>query len=125
MSLRATLSFKNFRPNFETGLGKAIDRAVQRSVKVMERNVKYETPVREGHLRRSIRSRKTAPGEGEVYNEAVEGGKEIDYAIYVEYGTKYMAPRAMFRKGVAMSEKRIIDIFAEEARKVEDDSKKQ
>lgn len=118
MSLKTTLSFKNFSRNFESGLGKAIDLAVQRSVKVMERNVKYKTPVRENHLRPSMRSRKTAPGEAEVYNEAVEGGKEVDYAIYVEYGTKYMAPRAMFRKGVAMSEDRIKKIFAEEVRRV-------
>lgn len=121
MALKITVSFNKLSGKIEKGVGRFVDRAVQKSVKVMERNVKVNTPVKDGHLRRSIRSRKTGFGQGEVYNEAVEGGREIHYAIYQEYGTKHIAPRAMFRKGVAQSEKKIKEIFAEEAAKLRDE----
>lgn len=120
MSLKVIVNFFDGTAKLEKGIGKFIDTAVQKSVKLMERNVKVNTPVKEGHLRRSIRSRQVSFGKAEVYNEAVEGGKEINYAIYQEYGTKYIAPRAMFRKGVAQSEDKIKDIFKEEAKKVRD-----
>lgn len=111
----------NNRPSIEKGVGEFIDQAVGKSVKVMERNIKANTPVREGHLKRSIFSRVTGFGQGEVRTQAVEGGKEIDYAVHVEYGTRHMAPRAMFRKGVAQSEDQIKDIFQHEAWRVKND----
>lgn len=84
----------------------------------MTRNVKVATPVKEGHLKRSIADRMTSPFSGEVYSGATEGGKEINYAVFIEYGTRYIAPRAMFRKGVAASEDQIMQIFADQARAV-------
>jgi HK97 gp10 family phage protein len=120
MALKAVIKFINNRNVVNREIGKFITRAVSRSIKVMERNVKVNTPVKEGHLRRSIQSRMTGQTSGEVFNAAVEGGREINYAVHVEYGTRHMAPRAMFRKGVADSEDRIKEIFAEEARKVHD-----
>lgn len=122
MAIKAIIKFINNRESVEKGIGKFIDRAVGRSILVMERNVKDNTPVKEGYLKKSIRSRKTGFGKGEVYNAAVEDGVEINYAVHVEYGTKYMAPRAMFRKGVADSEDKIKEIFKEEAKKVYDKS---
>lgn len=122
MALKLTINFKTRTQQLQEGVGKFVDRAVQKSVKVMERNVKINTPVKHGHLRRSIHSRSTGFGKGEVYNEAVEGGKEITYAIYQEYGTRHIAPRAMFRKGAGQSQKEIQSIFAEEARKVRNDA---
>jgi len=116
--LKAILKYKSNTSNLETGIGKFIDRAVKKSLAVMERNVKVNTPVKEGHLRRSITHRTTGFGKGEVFNQAVEGGKEINYAIYQEYGTKHIAPRAMFRKGVGQSQEKIKQIFKEEAQKV-------
>ena len=116
--LKAKITFTNKTLNFTNGLGKAVDIAVGRSIKRIARNVKVNTPVKEGHLRRSIASRKLGKGAGEVYNAATQGGKEINYAIYLEYGTKFMAPRAMFRKGVGQSQKEIKEFFREEARKV-------
>lgn len=118
MGFKTIVQFLNGTPQLESGVSKFINRAVDKSTKIMERNVKVNTPVREGHLRRSIRSRMTGEYNGEVYNEAIEGGKEINYAVYVEFGTKYMAPRAMFRKGVAMSEDKIKQTFADEAKNV-------
>ena len=119
MALKAIIKFINNTPKVEKGISTFIDRAVGRSVKVMTRNVKVNTPVKEGHLRRSINDRKTGFGKAEVFNAAVEGGKEIDYAVHVEYGTRHMAPRAMFRKGVEQSEAEIQRIFKEEAKKVQ------
>jgi len=116
MSLKAVVNFFNGTNQLEESVGNFVTKAVEKSIAVMERNIKVRTPVKEGHLKRSIRSRMIDAFSGEAYNEAVEGGKEINYAIYQEYGTKYIAPRAMFRRGVADSEKRITDIFAEEAR---------
>lgn len=116
MSLKAVVQFFNGTDQLEDSVGNFVTKAVARSVKVMERNVKVRTPVVEGHLKRAIRSRTTGAFSGEVYNETVEGGQEVNYAAYVEYGTRYMAPRAMFRKGVADSESRIQQIFQEEAR---------
>ena len=118
MSLKAVVQFLNGTDVLEGNVANFVKRAVDKSTKIMERNVKVNTPVKEGHLKRSIRSRMTGDFSGEVYNEAVEGGKQIDYAVHVEYGTKHMAPRAMFRKGVAQSEKQIEQAFADEAKKV-------
>lgn len=120
MSLKVILNFLDGTSQLEKGIGQFVERAVQKSVKVMERNIKVNTPVKEGHLKRSIRSKSTGFGKAEVYNEAVEGGQEINYAIYQEYGTRYIAPRAMFRKGVAQSEDKIKSIFKEEAKSVRD-----
>lgn len=116
--LKAIVKFINGTDAFEGQAAAFVERSVNRATKVMERNVKVNTPVQEGHLRRSIRSRMTGQFSGEVYNEAVEGGKTINYAAFVEYGTAHMAPRAMFRKGVAQSEEQIKAIFGEEARKL-------
>lgn len=90
-----------------------VDESVKKGAKIMERNIKLRTPVKEGHLKRSIRSRDIKFGESEVYNQTVDGGQQIHYAKYVEYGTKYMAPRAMFRKGVEDSEPAIKQLFVQ------------
>lgn len=121
--LKASLIFKNNRINTESEVGKFIDRSVKKSARVMERNIKVNTPVKEGHLKRSITTRDVSYGNSEVFNAPVEGGKEINYALFIEYGTKYIAPRAMFRKGVAQSEEKIKQIFSEEAKKVHDSIK--
>lgn len=121
--LKAVINFINNTPKVEKSITEAfLDRAVGRSVKLMERNIKAQMHkgwgVQEGHLRRSIHSLTTGFGKGEVRTGATEGGREINYAVYVEYGTMYMAPRAMFRKGVAASEPGIIEIFNYEAWRV-------
>lgn len=108
----------NGRSGLEDNIANFVTKAVDKSTKVMERNVKVNTPVKDGHLKRSIRSRMTDAFSGEVYNEASEGGREINYAVFIEYGTRHIAPRAMFRKGVAQSEDQIISIFGQEAKNV-------
>lgn len=114
--LKAILQFKNYAKDRETDIANVIERSVGKALLVMERNIKVNTPIRSGTLARSITSKKTGFGKGEVYTASVDGGKEINYAVFVEYGTQHMAPRAMFRKGVAQSEEKISQIFAEEAK---------
>lgn len=126
--LKATFKFTSHAKKIEEGIGSFITRAVDKSTKVMERNIKAFTPVKHGHLRRSITSRMTSWSSGEVFTNPVVSstrkGKrshtEVNYAVYVEYGTRYMAPRAMFRKGVAASEAAIEQIFKREAREYQD-----
>lgn len=117
--LKATIEFLNYRAPVENRIQKFVENSVAKSLAVMERNIKANTPVKEGHLRRSIHSINTGLGRGEVRTGAVEGGREINYAVHVEFGTRFMAPRAMFRKGVAQSEDQIKDIFKHEAWRVE------
>ena len=118
MSLKAVVKFSNGTKQLETGAGEFVNNAVNKAILVMERNVKVNTPVLHGHLKRSIASRMTGFGQGEVFTNPIEGGVEINYAIHVEYGTKHMAPRAMFRKGIEQSKEKIMEIFADEAKKV-------
>lgn len=117
MSLKAIVTFVSGRAQFEGEAAKAVKKAVEKSVLVMELNVKLNTPVITGNLKRSIGSK--ADGfSGSVFSAAQAGGKEINYAKFVEYGTAHMAPRAMFRKGVAQSEERIKSLINGELRNV-------
>ena len=117
MSLKAIVTFVSGRSQFEGAAATAVKQAVEKSVLLMEANTKLNTPVITGNLRRSIASQ--ANGfSGFVYSAAQAGGEEVNYAKFVEYGTAHMAPRAMFRKGVAQSEERIKSIISGELRDV-------
>ena len=116
--LKAEISFKDNTAGVSSSIANFINRAVGKSILVMERNIKQNTPVKHGTLKRSITSKMTGFGQGVVFTNPIQDGKEVRYAIYVEYGTKYIAPRAMFRKGVAQSQDQIKDIFASEAKNV-------
>jgi HK97 gp10 family phage protein len=115
--LKATVKFDNKTDDALSGIGRQTSIAVQKGLAVMERNIKVNTPIRNGTLARSITQKLNTPFEGEVFTQSVMDGKEVNYAIFVEYGTRFMAPRAMFRKGVAQSEDRIQAIFDEELNK--------
>lgn len=112
--LKASVTFNNRTDETIKKKSGSVSVAVQKSLAVLDRNIKVMTPVRHGTLRRSITQRLLSPTEGEIFTAPLVDGQEINYAIYVEFGTRYMAPRAMFRKGVAMSEERIKAIFEEE-----------
>jgi HK97 gp10 family phage protein len=118
MSLKAVIQFINKTDDVEKGVGKFVNVAVQKSLLVMERNIKVNTPVQEGHLRRSISNRMIDFFNGEVFTNPVSGNVETKYALFVEFGTKFMAPRAMFRKGAAQSQEKIQEIFKDEAENV-------
>jgi HK97 gp10 family phage protein len=118
MSIRAIVTFVSGRSQFEGEAAKAISRAVQKGVAIMEANIKKNTPVQTGTLRRSIHSQMTGMFSGAAFSSSTEGGKEVSYAKHVEYGTRNMAPRAMFRKGVAQSEDKIKSLITGEMRNV-------
>ena len=131
MELKAIVNYKSYLSETEKGIGEFVNIAVEKSIAVMERNIKVNTPVKHGYLKRSITSKMTGFGQGEVFTnpignvakgtskkKGIAQHKEVSYAVHVEYGTKYMAPRAMFRKGVAQSEEKIKDIFQHEAWRV-------
>lgn len=61
--------------------------------------IQNETPVKSGNLKANIKSRgKVEPiGKGKL---RVSITTPVTYAPFVEFGTKKMAPRAMFRKGI-------------------------
>lgn len=133
MALKSLIKFIDHRAVVESKIGAFVNTSVEKSIKVIERNVKVNTPVKHGYLRRSITSKMTGFGKGEVFTnpigsvtkstskkKGISQHKEVSYAVYVEFGTKYMAPRAMFRKGVGQSQKQIKAIFAEEAKKQKD-----
>lgn len=129
--LKAILNYKSYVPQTEKSIGEFVNVAVEKSLAIMERNIKVNTPVLHGYLRRSITSKMTGFGKGEVFTnpigsvtkgtakkKGISQHNEVSYGVFVEYGTKHMAPRAMFRKGVAQSENQIKDTFKTEAWRV-------
>lgn len=59
---------------------------------IIESNAKGRAPVRTGTLRRSIHH--------EVSGYEVSVGTDLEYAPYVEYGTRYMSPRPYLRPAI-------------------------
>lgn len=123
MSLKAVVKFFDKTKVFEKEAGKFITKAVARSAFLMEREIKVSATnsfnQRTGHLRRSIKARTKDLGFGkaEVKINPIDEGADVNYGVYLEYGTKYIAPKAFIRKGVANAESGIQKIFAEEAKK--------
>lgn len=116
--VKATLKYTSHVNEVTKDIGSSVSIAVEKSLAVMELNIKKNTPKVTGNLARAIRYQMNEDRiSGEVHNIPVLDGEPIDYAVFVEYGTKHMAPRAMFRKGVAQSQDRIVQIFADELKK--------
>jgi hypothetical protein len=78
---------------------------LQKSAEYTMNMVKEETPVKTGNLRNSI-AQKTDKDTlvATVYSD-------VEYALYVEYGTRRFGPRAMFRKGLNRARYMIKKIF--------------
>jgi len=79
-------------------------KAFTESIADFEKQVKIRTPVDTGRLRNSIHV-ESVNTDGEVWEGIV--GTDVEYAPFVEYGTSKMAPRAMFRHGKGIAEKRM------------------
>lgn len=75
----------------------AKQRLMQRVVLTVESNSKRVTPVRTGHLRRSINSRVEASGERGIV------GSNVIYARFVHDGTRKMGGRPFLLQGLAAS----------------------
>ncbi len=102
---------------------KTRDVALMESAIVMEGNIALRCPVDTGHLRQSIgRKVRLYDGvSGEEKNDGLESyppnegeayvGTNVEYAPYVEYGTKYQRAQSYMRTGAVASEKAIASIF--------------
>lgn len=131
--LKSIVKLTNKSSSFEQGAEKFITRAVNRAVRIMEKNMKIEATSaftqRTGNLRRSIIAKESSGigkefGKAEVGINPVREGADVNYGIYLEYGTKYIAPRAFIRRGAGKSEKEIQKVFAEEAQTLKSKFKK-
>lgn len=135
--LKASVIYRDNFKHVESEVLKFVDRAVKKSAFQMERDIKevatqviYKNRSKEaakkykvtGHLRRSIRAvTQNMPfGSAEVGVNPVREGADTNYAVHLEYGTRYIAPRAFIRKGIGIAKKKIPAIFAEEAKKAKD-----
>ena len=85
---------------------KAILLNTQRRVfKSFTKNFKgSDRPIDSGQLRQSVASRSTGRGQGEV-------SINKNYAVHVEFGTRYMPPRPVFRNGISDAEEENRDIL--------------
>ena len=122
MSLKAVVKFFNGTNETDKQLSNFVDRATKRSALVMERNIKDVSrrvmQKRTGNLGRSIRARDIEFAKSEVVINPISEGADVNYAIHLEYGTRFITPRAFIRKGVEQSREKIQQIFAEEAKNV-------
>lgn len=111
--LKSEIKFTSKVPQAIESFADFIEAAVEKSLAVATNAVIKETPFDHGNLAKSIalQSRMTSKSSAEIRTN-------VKYAVYQEFGTKYMAPRAMFRKGVSMSQDRIKEIFNNEAKNV-------
>jgi len=125
MSLKAVVRFFNGTDETIGEILDFVDKATKKSALVMERNIKNTArssfKQQTGNLRRSIRARDTDVGESEVVINPVNEGADVNYAIHLEYGTRYITPRAFIRKGVLASEQQINEIFGQESKNVKVD----
>lgn len=77
---------------------KAIARALLSTTELMATKVQDLTPVKSGNLKANIIPKGKIEVIGTKYRSGITTA--VGYAPYVEFGTKFMAPRAMFRRGI-------------------------
>jgi len=87
---------------------KAIERFLIKAGTVVKASAKANAPVRTGRLRDSISSK-----VDKVRQEAVIG-PNVEYAIYQEFGTKYMKAQPYMRPALEDNIDNIRDIFVRE-----------
>ena len=84
---------------------KVLDMAIQKSAQLAVRNIKTETPVDTGNLRRGIRA-DYYPMRASIWPH------DAPYAIFVHEGTKYIKNANPFMdRGISNSENDINEIF--------------
>lgn len=88
----------------------ALDKAMAESALVMQGRIRAVTPVDTGRLRQSI-TPSARLLDGRLPSGEAEVGTNVEYAPYVEYGTKYMRPRAYMRIGAEASRKPIMEVL--------------
>jgi HK97 gp10 family phage protein len=79
------------------GYGQKTAKATMQAGLKTEYFVKQNTPVKTGNLKSNIKTQMISQQKDKV--EAFVG-TNVSYAPFVEFGTKRMEPRAMFRKAI-------------------------
>jgi HK97 gp10 family phage protein len=87
-------------------LRSAIRKALERSAMSVQSQAKLLAPVDTGRLRASIDRR--------IEGRTAYVGTNLDYAPYVEYGTRYMRAQPYFEPALERKQRTIITIFNEE-----------
>lgn len=109
------LTIKDNSKAFAKALDHSIEKAVAASALHMQSQIVIRTPVKTGRLRSSITSKAKLLNSSELDvpiedREAVVG-TNIEYAPYVEYGTKYQRAQPYIRSGAKASKSGIETIF--------------
>lgn len=109
MALKAKAEFTDRSQQFEVDAKKVIANTVKKAGYILEGNIKKAATdsfnQQTGNLRRSISYMPDSdPFVAEVGVNPMRGGADVNYAIFLEYGTRYIAPRAFMYKGAKRSE---------------------
>ncbi len=91
-------------------LRKSLRQAFHDSLDILTDEIRKVTPVDTGRLRNSIHP-EALQDSGDVLVGTV--GTDVEYSVYVEFGTSKMEPRAMFRIGSANAKPKIRKKFKE------------
>ena len=114
---------KSNRLACEAALSEALDNAVTEVSELIEREAMrqlgsliYETPEspsykRTGHLKRSLRQKKTGHQKAKVENDA-------EYAVFVHEGTRRMSPRPFLENSRRRIVPKIPDVVADALKKL-------
>lgn len=95
---------------FEAKTNLEIRKALSESALIMQGNAQVRCPVDTGRLRDSIASSSSILTKGHPIMQA-EIGTNVEYAPYVEYGTKRMKAQPFMRTGAEASKDAIVDLF--------------
>lgn len=97
-------------PEFESKADEEIEKALAESALVLRGKAQIRCPVKTGRLRDSIDASSSILTKGYPKGQA-EVGTNVEYAAYVEYGTKYMKAQPYMRPGAEASRETIRGIF--------------
>ncbi len=113
MDIKITIdasSFEKFLKNSPKAFGVALQTAIQKGAYLIERVAKQSAPVDTGRLRSSIAT-ELIPFKATVM-------PHVNYARFLEFGTRYMMPRPFLGPAAESAEKQIQDILNAEVEKV-------
>jgi HK97 gp10 family phage protein len=99
-----TVTFKWHGPAVERKIQANRDRALLAAGSAFKGQAKLIVPKKTHNLERSI-------DVSEIVNGVIRVFTNVFYAIYVEYGTRFMAPRSFFRKTIDITKNQLNSIF--------------
>lgn len=95
------------------GWNKKMDREIQKALhqagRILESKSKRIVPVDTGRLRRSINFIVVPIKKGWrlVFGSGIKGGKQVHYAPFIEYGTRYIRPYRYLRGALDINRMKI------------------